>query len=43
MPAHMGPIPLAMLIADFNTRPHFLHFIFVSIVFLLDRIQQPRS
>lgn len=41
-PAHLGPIPLAMLAGDFKTRPHFLHLGFPSIAILLNRIYQPR-
>jgi len=32
IPAHLGPIPLAMLMGDFNRRPHFLHFGCLSMV-----------
>lgn len=39
-PAHLGPIPLAMLAGDFKARPHFLHLGFPSIVILLNRIHQ---
>ena len=42
IPAHFGPIPLAMLIGDFKALPHFLHLGFSSIVILQLRIQQYR-
>jgi hypothetical protein len=32
IPAHLGPMPIAMLKGDFNRRPHFLHLGCFSIV-----------
>jgi hypothetical protein len=42
VPAQVEPIPRAMLVGDFKTRPHFLHLACSSILILLDKIHQPR-